>query len=337
MLKKLIALFAIVGLLFVQSPKLLTADAASVNFGFSSVNFYSSYWGFQSVYVGLNGSRKFVIEITGCDTAGCQLTQSPGYGAANIAFFNSSYVQTTTRNLSTLISTSNANGVYVLDLDVLAISPTPSYFRITIPYAYVGSNPYLSLVNNSYYDLWPTDYVKTVKFVSNLTTVYTTTFVGYVSTYPSDPTAPSGYMFDGWYDSEGNLYGFNTAYAVADDKLIDNIFYLYARFKAIPPTDLFPDTGGGDPLAAVMTLLAAYGLDSDGGRTFLYVVFLILINGVIYWYLKVNALVAVSVSLAITILFMFIGILPLPVSIIMISLFLLTFLMTFNKGGLTNE
>lgn len=337
MLKKLIALFAIVGLTFASAFQQLKVDAASTNFTFTSVNFYSTYWGFQSGYVGLSGSRLFVMEIEGCDTAGCQTYQSPGYGYANIQFYDGAYNVVGTHYLNALISTTDGNGVYTLDADVLGYVTTPSYFRVTIPYAYVGSNPYLSLVNNSYYDLWPSDYVKTVKFMSGLSVVYTTQFVGYVDDYPSDPTPPSGYDFTGWYTNDGTLYDFQSVVAIPDSWYINDVFYLYAKYAVSPSDEDLPTTPGGEEYSPIMVLLAAYGLNNTGGQTFVYVVFLVLINGLVYWFFKPSVLISATLSLGLTAMFMYLGILPLAVSIIMLSIMILVLLMSFRGGLTVNE
>lgn len=231
-MKKLLSLIAVALMSFSMTlfPKPVSVKAAPLGMNFAVENVFSTYWRFYSPIIHLNGSRHVIMVITGCDTAGCQLTQSPGIGDAVITFYNSSNVATKDFDLSALIQTTNANGTYDLDLDLLTV-PTSSYFRVSIPYAYVGSNPYLSLVNNSTYDLWPAEDVHVVQYIDGTTIIDTQTFVDYPdpTNVPSDPTR-AGYQFAGWAKANGTIYDFLNIQAIPDSDLINNTFYLYASF-----------------------------------------------------------------------------------------------------------
>lgn len=144
--------------------------------------------------------------------------------------------------------------------------------------------------------------------------------------YPFRPlTEPTreGYTFIGWKTKTGEYFEFNRLPTVVEfDPLLEETFKLYASYQINSPSGTTYPPNTPSAITALATLLNNYGMYNFPALMFIYFVTMVLINGVLGYYMKVSALVHFIISIAVTILFGFMNLIPvyalIPIGLILI-------------------
>ena len=144
--------------------------------------------------------------------------------------------------------------------------------------------------------------------------------------YPVAPTpAPtrSGYTFIGWKSRTGEFYSFNRLPNLEEFNPYDDTqFTLYASYQINSPSGTTYPPNTPTAITAVATLLNNYGMYNFPSLMFIYFVTMLVLNGLLGYYLKPSSLVHFIISIAVTILFAFMNLIPLyaliPIGLILV-------------------
>jgi hypothetical protein len=327
---KKIFIFALMFSLFLFSYRDHEVKAAT-NFSFSYNNLFSNLHALQTGFVNINADAKvFTFNIATTDEL---LYSRLGVNAA-ITFYSLTGGSglSSTKNLIDYIPDSNIDKFYYYNFDT-DLTFNPLSFSLTIPTIYTGFAPggFVNYMDtNSAYDI-TAPYI--ARFIVGLTFYQDTYFLNKIPS-PSDPTAPTGFDFTGWRDSNGTEFNFGN---VPTDEQInqDGIFFLYANFVQVVTVTPLAPSGIGGVNAPLDTILLNTGFLNVPGVLLLYFISIFLIN-ILAWQLSLTPLIAILINILITGLFMFLGFLPLFASIILIGFYIFA-IITINKGGLLNE
>lgn len=160
------------------------------------------------------------------------------------------------------------------------------------------------------------DTLRRVKYYTNSVLYQTSLFVD-IPQVPSDPTPPSGYVFNGWVTGDGLPYNFTE---ISDDDLVDETFYLYADFVSETYTAPIPEPTTNVP-QDLRNILALVRLDNVEGYGIFFVLVSIVLIGVSVLLLKLNALIIAVIELVWLGLSMYLGLITIWIGVV-IALFI---------------
>jgi hypothetical protein len=181
-----------------------------------------------------------------------------------------------------------------------------------------------------------------LRFIDRLKVIDTLEIVGYPESIPIPTRAadPAGYKFVGWKSITGDYVIFdgpNQNWFVSEYfRVVNGVTQLdvYAYYSStLSGLYTEPTQGPTDP-GGILTLLDTFGLATNFGLSFVYIVILILMF-IGLALLKVPLIVYFILTLGLTGIFMFLGYLPVFISIISIMIILITFfgIRQFSGGG----
>jgi hypothetical protein len=329
---KKIFIFALMFSLFLFSYRDHEVKAAT-NFSFSYNNLFSNLHALQTGVVNINADSKVLTFNIATTDPQALLYNRLGVNAT-ITFYSGAGGTGTSssKNLINYIPDSNIDKFYYYNFDT-DLTFNALSFALTIPTIFTGFAPggfvnYMN-TNSSYAESAP--YI--ARFIVGLTFYQDIYFLNKIPA-PSDPSAPTGFDFTGWRDSNGTEFNFGN---VPTDQQInqDGIFFLYANFVEVLTVTPLAPSGIGGVNASLDTILLNTGFLNVPGVLLLYFVSIFLIN-ILAWQLSLTPLIALLINILITGLFMFLGFLPLFASIILIGFYIFA-IITINKGGLLNE
>jgi hypothetical protein len=165
------------------------------------------------------------------------------------------------------------------------------------------------------------DVIRTVKYYTNGVLYQTSLFVD-IPQAPTDPTPPTGYIFNGWVLGNGEPYNYRQ---VTDDELFQENFYLYADFVPETFTDPIPEPTTSVP-QDLRNLLAVVRLDNSNGYGIFFVIVSIVLIGVAVAFLKLNALIIAVIELVWLGLAMYIGLITIWIGVVVALMIILIIL-----------
>lgn len=169
--------------------------------------------------------------------------------------------------------------------------------------------------------------IKFVRYYSQGSIYATSMFID-VPVRPSDPTPPTGYIFNGWVKANGEPYTFR---AVAPEEIIVDTFYLYADFVPSSSEVIVPEPSSNVP-TGLREILALARLDNTEGYGVFYVLIAVVIIGLMSFFLKANALIIGIAELVWLSLSLFLGLLSLWIAIAVGLFIVMVIMYMMNKG-----
>lgn len=238
-----------------------------------------------------------------------------------------------------LTDTGYVGGLHLINLQILedeGFSELPSYtydqieyMKITIPQNYDTNIPdgYLDyLTDNS--SITYNDNIKRVIY-------YNETFIHYqelfdtIPTQPDDPIKSSSdpayyYEFVGWYRANGYEYNYSP---VRDEDVIDNTFFLYAKFNKLINQSYTPDEPTADYEGRLGAIFFNLGWDQNTGYL---IVLVISLGASLFVYIKyaMSPFIVIIIDSIILGLFTYLGFLPVFVAIALWAFLFIAFIMT---------
>ena len=158
-----------------------------------------------------------------------------------------------------------------------------------------------------------------LRYVTYLTqgVLYQSSLFVDIPSKPSNPTAPTGYVFNGWVLGNGEPYNYT---AITEEQLFNDTLYLYADFVPENYTDPIPEPTSNVP-TDLRNILALVRLDNtDGYGIFFIIISIILIGGGVL-FLRLNAFILAIVELIWLGLSMYLGLITIWIGIV-IGLFI---------------
>ena len=217
------------------------------------------------------------------------------------------------------------------DLEYMKI--TLNKYQIPQEDYYIGKSEQLSNLNANF-DIYYNKNFSRVEFYAQNNLLYQDILnYGNSLYYYYNPSAPTGFEFNSWYNINGDIVTDTTP--ITEDMAINGVVKLYASYLAVTELDS-PSTVDPTPQEDlfIYPMLSAFGMDTDTGYILFYVgvIMLIVVAAISVGLPLIVTLICV---LLVNVLFTFWGIVPLFVTVIMYVILGLGTLTVM--GGVGNE
>ena len=303
-------------------------------------NFYSNVWGMQTTITFPSGITRLSFTIPYSDY---NLYDTGGVDSE--IFFSGG---------------TNTGSVLIYDLNTSEIARTYDIFLDDVDgLDFTGSTQIIIYVMQSftsvpsqYYEYYNTNrYIEINKNAIEIIviaglTIHETLFAYLGRPIPTPSTAPtlSNLQFEYWALSNGTQYDFTyipesvrigVQEGIASGVISDSYFYVYGVYSRTDLGATIDDPTNNTP-EGLGTVLAAFGLNNDAGKIFLYFLIMLFIT-IILVVSQLKTIVIMISDLLITIFFIYLGWIPIYASIIISLIFILIFMIATNRVGDVSE